>query len=66
VFVLRTQNAVLTELRMHPTEIEHFHARLADRHAPEIANSMAQRCAALGTRAVWDDDEGCLVVRLRD
>jgi poly-gamma-glutamate synthesis protein (capsule biosynthesis protein) len=64
VFLLRTENAVPTELHMHPTEIVHFQARLADRHAAEIADSMARRCAALGTRAVWDDDEGCLVVRI--
>ena len=66
VFVLRTENAIPTELRLHPTEIVHFQARLAGGHATEIADSMSQRCLALGTRAVWDDDEGCLVVRLRD
>jgi poly-gamma-glutamate capsule biosynthesis protein CapA/YwtB (metallophosphatase superfamily) len=66
VFVLRAEDAVPTELRLHPTEIVDFHARLADRHAAEIADDMAQRCAALGTRAVWDEDGGCLVIRLRD
>jgi len=66
VFVLRTEDAVPTELRLHPTEIVGFHVRLADRHAAEIADAMARRCAALGTRTVWDDDEGCLVIRMRD
>ena len=66
VFMLRTEAAIPTELRLHPTEIVHFQARLAGRHAAEIADSMSQRCSALGTRAVWDDDEGSLVIRLRD
>jgi poly-gamma-glutamate synthesis protein (capsule biosynthesis protein) len=66
VFVLRTQGAVPDELRLHPTEIVRFQARLADRYAAEIADDMAQRCAVLGTRAIWRDDEGCLVIRLRD
>jgi threonine aldolase len=47
------------------SEIVDFQARLADRHAAEIADGMAQRCAALGTRAVWNPDEGCLVVRIQ-
>ena len=64
VFVLSTEDAVPTELRLHPTEIVDFHVRLADWHAAEIANGMAHRCAALGTHAVWDDDEGCLVIRI--
>jgi poly-gamma-glutamate capsule biosynthesis protein CapA/YwtB (metallophosphatase superfamily) len=66
VFMLRTEGAVPTELRLHPTEIVRFQARLAGRHAAEIADEMARRCATLGTRAIWDDDEGCLVIRLRD
>jgi poly-gamma-glutamate synthesis protein (capsule biosynthesis protein) len=66
VFVLRTEGGVPTELRLHPTEIVRFQARLARRHAAEIADEMARRCATLGTRAVWDDDEGCLVIRLQD
>lgn len=66
VFVLRTEGAVPTGLRLHPTEIIRFQARLARGHAAEIAHEMARRCAMLGTRAVWDDDERCLVIRLRD
>jgi poly-gamma-glutamate capsule biosynthesis protein CapA/YwtB (metallophosphatase superfamily) len=64
VFVLRVEEGVPTELRLHPTEILDFHARLADRHAAEIADDLARRCADLGTRAGWDDDEGCLVIRV--
>jgi poly-gamma-glutamate synthesis protein (capsule biosynthesis protein) len=66
VFVLRTEGAVPTELRLHPTEIVRFQARLARRHAAEIVDGMARRCATLGTRTVWDDDEGCLGIRLQD
>lgn len=62
VFVLRTADAGPVELRLHPTEIVDFHARIAGRHAAEIADAMAHRCAALGTRAVWDDDRRCLVI----
>lgn len=65
MFVLRTEDGVPTELRLYPTEIAGFHARLAGRHAAEIAEDMAQRCAALGTSAAWDDDEGCLLIRMR-
>jgi poly-gamma-glutamate capsule biosynthesis protein CapA/YwtB (metallophosphatase superfamily) len=65
VFVLRTENAVPTELRMHPTEIVRFQARLAGRDAAGIADDMAHRCAALGTRAVWNAEEGCLVIPIR-
>ena len=63
VFVLRTEKAVPVELRLHPTEIVDFHARLAHRHAAGIADGMAQRCAALGTHSVWDEKAGCLVIR---
>ncbi|GAA4366883.1 CapA family protein [Agromyces bauzanensis] len=62
VFMLRTEGAAPTELRLHPTEIVDFRARLAGRHADAIAGEMARRCAALGTSAVWDDDERCLVI----
>jgi poly-gamma-glutamate capsule biosynthesis protein CapA/YwtB (metallophosphatase superfamily) len=64
VFMLRTEAAIPTELRLHPTEIVHFQARLAGRHAAEIADDMVQRSSALGTRAVWDDVERCLVIRI--
>lgn len=64
VFVLRTEGAVPIELRLHPTEIVDFHARLARRHATEIVDRMRQRCSALGTRAVWDADDRCLVIRV--
>lgn len=66
VFVVRTEGAVPAELRLHPTEIVDFHARVARRHAAEIAHEMARRCARLGTRADWHDDEGCLVIGLGD
>jgi poly-gamma-glutamate capsule biosynthesis protein CapA/YwtB (metallophosphatase superfamily) len=65
VFVLRTEGAVPIELRLHPTEIVRFQARLARRHAPEIVDGMAQRCAALGTRTLRDDDEGCLIIPIQ-
>ncbi|WP_448004780.1 CapA family protein [Agromyces bauzanensis] len=62
VFVLRTEGGAPAELRLHPTEIVDFQARRAGRHAAEIAREMTRRCAALGTRAEWDDDAGCLVI----
>lgn len=65
VFVLRIEEAVPTGLHLHPTEIVDFHARLADRHAAEIAHEMAERCAALGTRAVWDDDGARLIIGIQ-
>lgn len=65
VFVLHTDGAIPTELRLHPTEIVSFQARLARRHAAEIVDGMTRRCAALGTSTVRDDDEGCLVVRMQ-
>jgi poly-gamma-glutamate synthesis protein (capsule biosynthesis protein) len=64
VFVLRTDGAVPSELRLHPTEIDRCRVRLADRHARAIAERMARRCAALGTGAEWDAAERCLVIRL--
>jgi poly-gamma-glutamate capsule biosynthesis protein CapA/YwtB (metallophosphatase superfamily) len=65
VFVLQIEDGVPTQLRLHPTEIVRFQARLAGRHAAEIADDMARRCAALGTRTIWDDDQGCLVIRIQ-
>lgn len=65
VFVLRTDGAAPVELRLHPTEIVGFQARRAGRYATEIAHEMARRCAALGTRTEWDDDDGCLVIPIR-
>jgi poly-gamma-glutamate capsule biosynthesis protein CapA/YwtB (metallophosphatase superfamily) len=64
VFVLRTDGAAPTELRLHPTEIGDCRVRLAHRHARQAADAMARRCGALGTRADWDAGEGCLVIRI--
>ena len=44
VFMLRTEERDPDRAALHPTEIVHFQASLADRHAAEIADAMAQRC----------------------
>lgn len=64
VFLLRTDGAAPTELRLHPTEIGDCRVRLARGDAEQIASGMARRCAALGTSSAWDADEGCLVIRI--
>ena len=62
VFVLRTEPATPVELRLHPTEIDGCRVRLVHRHAREAADAMVRRCEALGTRADWDAQAGCLVI----
>ena len=64
VFELRTEGATPVELRLHPTEIDRCRVRLARRSARDAADEMARRCAALGTRADWNADEGCLTIRI--
>lgn len=66
VFVLHTDAAAPVRLFLHPTEIVGFQARMAGRHATEIAREMTRRCAALGTDAVWDAGGGHLVIDLDD
>ncbi|WP_136706880.1 CapA family protein [Agromyces sp. H66] len=66
VFRLRTDGPVPARLFLHPTEIVGFQARMAGRDAPEFAQEMTRRCAALGTRAVWDEGHRCLTIDLVD
>ena len=68
VFLLEAEgrgNAIVpTALRLYPTVIADFQARMAGAEAHEIAARMRRRCAELGTEAQWLDAERCLEIRL--
>jgi poly-gamma-glutamate synthesis protein (capsule biosynthesis protein) len=61
VFVVETDLRSVRGLRLYPTVIRSFQARLAERRErTEIADLMRGLCADLGTTALWDERAGCL------
>ncbi len=53
----------LRSLRLYPTVIEAFSARMAESPRAElIAAKMKNLCPEFGTMAKWDENEGCLIV----
>jgi len=64
VFLLETDGATPRRLRMFPTVIADFQARLAGRSARDIAGRMQRLCAELGTASDWDGAGGYLEIPL--
>ena len=64
VFLLETDAGIPRELRLHPTVIIDFQARLARGSARAIAQRMQTLCGELGTHAAWSDARTCLVIPL--
>jgi poly-gamma-glutamate synthesis protein (capsule biosynthesis protein) len=64
IFVLETEGAVLRSLRLHPTLIDGFQARLAGAGARAIARRLDQGNASFGTRSRWLVDQTCLEIPL--
>ncbi|BCT78201.1 capsule biosynthesis protein [Sinomonas cyclohexanicum] len=65
IFMVDLDGASPRSLRLWPTLIRDRRAVLAGRAARPIAATMERLCAALGTRAVWEPGDGCLVLQLR-
>lgn len=64
VFLLETDGGTPRRLRMVPTVIAGFQARLAGRSARSIAVRMQRLCAELGAASSWDEAGGCLEMPL--
>lgn len=64
VFLLETDAGIPRELRLYPTVIIDFQARLARGTARAIAQRMQTLCGELGTHPVWSDAQTCLVIPL--
>jgi poly-gamma-glutamate synthesis protein (capsule biosynthesis protein) len=65
VFVVETDLRSVLGLRLYPTVIRDFQARLAGgREQTAIAGLMSRLCADLGTPARWDDPARCLRIAL--
>jgi len=64
IFVLETDGGTPQRLRMFPTVIADFQARLAGRSARDIAARMQRLCAELGTAGGWDGAGGYLEIPL--
>ena len=63
IFVVEARGGEIRGLRLHPTVITDYQARLARGiEAEEIASRMTRLCRELGTRALWRADQGCLDV----
>lgn len=63
IFVLETDFARVQRLRLYPTIIEHFQARLARRRESErIVPKMELLCQRFETRTQWQASEGFLAV----
>ena len=64
IFVLETERDIPTALRLYPTEIVEFQARMARDAASQIARRMQALCSELGTESTWLPHDGCLVIPL--
>jgi poly-gamma-glutamate synthesis protein (capsule biosynthesis protein) len=64
IFVLDTQGSAPSTLRLHPTVISDFQARLARGDSHEIARRMQRLSKHLGTRSTWNEDGGFLEIRI--
>ncbi|MCU1539535.1 MAG: capsular biosynthesis protein [Arthrobacter sp.] len=62
IFQLDTEGTTPRALRLHPTLIRDFQARLAGAASADIADRMQGLSAHLGTRSSWREDEGCLEI----
>lgn len=64
IFLLETDGGTPRELRLFPTVITDFQARLAVRNARDIAGRMSRLCVELGTGSSWNASERCLEIQL--
>ena len=63
VFMVETGLSVIKKLRLYPTIIKNFQARLAGPgRREEIARKMQALCEEFGTRSRWLEKEGCLEI----
>jgi poly-gamma-glutamate capsule biosynthesis protein CapA/YwtB (metallophosphatase superfamily) len=62
IFVLETRGAIPHSMRLHPTLIVDFQARLAGGASRSIARRMQQLCATLGTHSDWLEADRVLVI----
>jgi len=63
IFTLETHNSKIFRLRLYPTVISDFQARLATQsEAKEIMDKMQQLCAEFKTPAKCDEKEGCIEI----
>ncbi|MDR6507919.1 CapA family protein [Arthrobacter oryzae] len=62
IFCVEFSGGVPVRLRLHPTVITGFQARLAGKSAQRIATRMQGLCARLGTQSEWSADTGVLEI----
>lgn len=60
IFLLEADGGTPIRLRLFPTVIADFQARLAVRNARAIAGRMSRLCLELGTSSTWNAGERCL------
>ncbi|WP_445153403.1 CapA family protein [Arthrobacter sp. Hor0625] len=65
IFLLEADDGVPHLLRLFPTVIAGFQARLARGDARDSAARMTRLCAVLGTAGSWNARDGCLELRPR-
>ncbi|MGO4229273.1 CapA family protein [Arthrobacter sp. YAF34] len=65
LFMLETDGSEPRTLRLYPTVIAGFQARLAGRSAPDIAARMRRLSMHLGTWSEWNAAERCLEIPLQ-
>jgi poly-gamma-glutamate synthesis protein (capsule biosynthesis protein) len=63
IFVLQTEGGRIRGVRLYPTVIRDFQARLArEAERTAIVATMQRLCADLGTLSCWNPTEGCLEI----
>lgn len=66
IFMLETEAGTLTRIRLYPTVIRRYQARMAaGAESEEIAAKMRQLCADLNTTTGWREKDRCLEIALR-
>jgi poly-gamma-glutamate capsule biosynthesis protein CapA/YwtB (metallophosphatase superfamily) len=64
IFQLDTEGTTPRTLRLYPTVIRDFQARLAGAESADIAHRMQRLSAHLGSPSIWREDEGCLEITI--
>lgn len=64
IFLMEADGGAPRQLRLFPTLIADFQARLAVRDARDVADRMSRLCGELGTGSSWNAGERCLEIPL--
>ena len=62
IFILEIEDGLPKQLRLHPTIIDNFQAKLAGSRSPTIAHKMQKLCEAFAAQSVWHERQEFLEI----